>query len=1524
LEAVDQRGAVDAQAIPDGVQVAVGVEQVSGGEQFSRLADAQRSLAVYQGMGDPGMAGPSRETADLANLPDMVGSEGLPAALASDAVSRRLQSDPEIAKKIGQGLLAGLPGEATKGFLNFGASALYGPQALFGSKQAARDYRQAVKDVDATIEGQSRAGFEGGMLNNALKSASGEAIPMLFSMGTGLVAGGVRKLAQGATEAATKAFIESAATTPLKQAPALLKSLSGGLGKLIGTAELKSDAAKMISDRVLNAVAFLPSSMRGGLDNMATALDTADDLRRQGKTKEADAVEDNATSVMLAGTALETLSENMWVNEMMVTKAGRPFSEAITASLNRKLGPKMGKVADFFAKTLTGANQEGIEEIVSGVGNSAWMNAYAEQNKDVFGDIPSDYLGGAIMGGIMEGAKMLKGEKAQAFANATTQNLQHDPEAASTLAEIRAKAEEIAANPKPEVATPETPAEPISSAPPPAPGADATPQTSPEPSVPVAPAGPEPSPGLSIAPGADSAPVETPKAFAPIAPLPESKSADEVAKVLHEARADAVDAANEGMKVPGAEITAEAVASIAADEDVNAATGAVTAALLPSESRQLADFAKANSGMPVDQVKRNLINLGFMAKAATNELGFLADAISRSGESVAERANENASREESRLKKAESEKKTPKQLLDDRIAEIEQDISRIESTPIRETRETVDYFGNPITIPIKKERIAESQQKRNAYLAKQRAELSTLQKQRDELPDADKEAPFLDAEAARSGLARIGEQVAPAATEVAAPEIPELPTYLAGLIARDMAPDVNRMRVERSFGKREAEQAPSTKPQGSELEQVEKAKAYAKEQGWDWNAVAEQVRKQLGLDEDFLKPDSTEANTLAFIRKEDEKTAEGQKRTDAMMKQIAAEAEAKRLEKEQADAEAAAKEKAIRDEEAAKRKASSDREDERLRGFLKSEAYGIYAALKTKKEKEAFLNNFALRSNSRDDKRMRRILENPPISPDGNIATPPTEEAAPVAKTADEPAIATAADAVDSEKPTSQGKPEKPSQTITGSNAQTGAEMPVQSPTGEAIQRDATKPEQMTRDSSEPSQQTPEEYADVYGKGYPGTKARDLARDPKTLTARLRDALKFHQINGRDNWKLDAAKLQLVSPDGESAIRYKIRENPTEPTSYENQQTSRGTYDFVDPKSPLNGDELGLKPDLQERHESRIASAIEKQMPVSAAAVDAYGIALPSGYEKQGELYVFIGNKSEAKPAESNEKPSQVTGTAQKSAKAPTKARALAAVGRFASRDKERPVLNFIRDDGKTLVASDGKRLIQVDFAGDGTVDAPVYHKGHGRVKGEMGDRRYPNFKAVIPADGDLTTELDVDITRLSDLIERAKGVWKNHKDHGITLVGDASGNIGLVASTGDESFSDGFDADSSYIIGSFDAGFIGDILDSAADFGHSSLTLKFRDVTYPATLEAKGFQAVIMGQRTGVDERDFGHRQPPKNRQKQPSPSSKAEPETIPVTIHSVSGKSSTDMTGEQIQTALRDNKFLESALKSLIDCLK
>jgi hypothetical protein len=177
----------------------------------------------------------------------------------------------------------------------------------------------------------------------------------------------------------------------------------------------------------------------------------------------------------------------------------------------------------------------------------------------------------------------------------------------------------------------------------------------------------------------------------------------------------------------------------------------------------------------------------------------------------------------------------------------------------------------------------------------------------------------------------------------------------------------------------------------------------------------------------------------------------------------------------------------------------------------------------------------------------------------------------------------------------------------------------------------------VVRDPQDDAQKTPDEFAGKGDSSYPGARARALAKDKKALVSRLREALSFSDVKDRSDWKPDLAKLQLVSPDGKKAIRYKIRKNPSEPTSYENQQTAVGTYDFVDPNSPLKGNELGTKPDTQERHESRITWAVEQQLPVSAAAVDAYSIQLPEGYVRQGDLYVYQPSPppTEAEPTES-------------------------------------------------------------------------------------------------------------------------------------------------------------------------------------------------------------------------------------------------------------------------------------------------
>jgi N12 class adenine-specific DNA methylase len=53
--------------------------------------------------------------------------------------------------------------------------------------------------------------------------------------------------------------------------------------------------------------------------------------------------------------------------------------------------------------------------------------------------------------------------------------------------------------------------------------------------------------------------------------------------------------------------------------------------------------------------------------------------------------------------------------------------------------------------------------------------------------------------------------------------------------------------------------------------------------------------------------------------------------------------------------------------------------------------------------------------------------------------------------------------------------------------------------------------------------------------------------------------------------------------------------------------------------------------DLTGNHPSKVEEAIKDGKPVSVASVEAYGIALPTGYSKQGDLYVF---EPAAKPAD--------------------------------------------------------------------------------------------------------------------------------------------------------------------------------------------------------------------------------------------------------------------------------------------------
>ena len=113
--------------------------------------------------------------------------------------------------------------------------------------------------------------------------------------------------------------------------------------------------------------------------------------------------------------------------------------------------------------------------------------------------------------------------------------------------------------------------------------------------------------------------------------------------------------------------------------------------------------------------------------------------------------------------------------------------------------------------------------------------------------------------------------------------IPDLPTFVAQAIAKEMAPDVNVELVRRRFGAAEAAAAKSSKPTAAEAEMIARAKARAEQQGWAWSEVLRKVQQQLGLDADFLPEGGNDAIQLAAMRKQDALDAARAQRFDASL-----------------------------------------------------------------------------------------------------------------------------------------------------------------------------------------------------------------------------------------------------------------------------------------------------------------------------------------------------------------------------------------------------------------------------------------------------------------------------------------------------------------------------------------------------------------------------------------------------------------------------------------------------------------
>jgi hypothetical protein len=143
------------------------------------------------------------------------------------------------------------------------------------------------------------------------------------------------------------------------------------------------------------------------------------------------------------------------------------------------------------------------------------------------------------------------------------------------------------------------------------------------------------------------------------------------------------------------------------------------------------------------------------------------------------------------------------------------------------------------------------------------------------------------------GMGRRVEQKAAEATKGGA--IPDLPTDLANLVAREAAPDVFKLHAAAHFGADAAADVATRRPsQAGELEMLNRIRARAEQQGWAWPDVLAKVRQQLGLTEDYFKPESREQTVIDALRSLQEKNAQRQKLTDEQNAKIEQELASKR------------------------------------------------------------------------------------------------------------------------------------------------------------------------------------------------------------------------------------------------------------------------------------------------------------------------------------------------------------------------------------------------------------------------------------------------------------------------------------------------------------------------------------------------------------------------------------------------------------------------------------------------------
>jgi hypothetical protein len=190
-----------------------------------------------------------------------------------------------------------------------------------------------------------------------------------------------------------------------------------------------------------------------------------------------------------------------------------------------------------------------------------------------------------------------------------------------------------------------------------------------------------------------------------------------------------------------------------------------------------------------------------------------------------------------------------------------------------------------------------------------------------------------------------------------------------------------------------------------------------------------------------------------------------------------------------------------------------------------------------------------------------------------------------------------------------------------------------------------------------------------------------------------------------------------------------------------------------------------------------------------------------------------------------------------------------------ASIEPTRKIINLIYSDGKVTVATDGRRLIQIDKGLGGTPENPkLFHEdGKPLTKAEMEEvGNYPNWKQVIPSDENLFAAFKgLDIERLNNVLQQATQAT-SEKQNSVNLYRNPDGSIAVTSATSDLGDYQHNLQDGAKILGAYSPKFLVDAIKAAKLLGNEKVDIWYTDELAPMVIKATGMKVVIMPMRDG------------------------------------------------------------------------